>query len=153
VEQQKLELSLQYETPKVYSTFNVTEHYIYSPFYCIKDKLFEKIIFNYSRLTIDISKEKNKYLFLKDNSLVVVNKIVEQNLDHDINLVVKKFLSFKEFIEKPFSSIDVGIYIVNVNELSNSYLINIADVKYKMFCLRLCGNSSIMVTLCHNVLF
>jgi len=153
VEKQKLELSQQYETPKMYTTFNEIEHHLYSPFYCINDKLFEKIVFNYSRLTIDISKEKNKYLLLKDNSLVVVNKIVEKNLGHNINLLVKKFLNFKEFIAIPLSSIDVGIYIVNVNEPSNSYLINISDVKYKMFCVRLCGNSSIMVTLCHNVQF
>lgn len=55
---QKLELSQQYETSKMYTTFNETEHNINSPFYCINNKLFEKIIFNYTRLTVDISKEK-----------------------------------------------------------------------------------------------
>lgn len=131
--------------------FNETEHNIYSPFYSINDKLFKKIIFSDLLLTIDISKEKNKYLLLKDNSLVVVNKIVEKNVDHSINFLVKKFLNFKEFIAKPFSSIDVGIYIVNINELSNSYLINISDVKYKMFYVRLSGNEAVMNTLCHDV--
>lgn len=55
VEEQKLELSQQYEIPKMYITFNETEHYLYSPFHCINYKLFEKIISNYSTLTVDIS--------------------------------------------------------------------------------------------------
>lgn len=55
VDEQMLE---QYEILKMYTTFNEIEHYLYSPFYCINDKLFEKIISNYSTLIVDISKEK-----------------------------------------------------------------------------------------------
>jgi hypothetical protein len=63
----------------MYTPSNEIEHNTFSQFYCINDKLYEKII-NYSRLTIDISKEKNKYLLLKDNSLVVVDKIIKKNM-------------------------------------------------------------------------
>lgn len=59
LEKQKVELSQQYKTPKMYTTFNGTEHNISSQFYSINDVIFQKIIFNYSRLTIDVSKQKN----------------------------------------------------------------------------------------------
>jgi len=79
---------------------------------------------------------------LNDNFLDVVNNLVNK-LCHHTNFLVKKLEHFKEFIAKPYSSIEVGIDIVNINELSNSFLINIFNIKFKMFYLKFICNSSI----------
>lgn len=93
IEKQNIELSQEFELPKIYTTFNEIEHSIFSPLYTSNDKLFKKITLNYFKLTIDISKDKNKYLILNDNSLVLVEKVIEKFPNCSINLIGKKFLN------------------------------------------------------------
>jgi len=65
------------------------KHNTTNPFFDITAQLYQKLILNYSNITINISNEKDKCIMLLDNSLVFVEQIV-QPLNHDAFLIVKK---------------------------------------------------------------
>jgi len=64
---------------------------------------------------------------------------------------VKKYLEPKELTTKPISSIIVGMYIVNINNISDMYCVNIVDIKYKRLIAKLSNYSAVIISLCHTV--
>lgn len=95
-----------------YVFINKINQNIPNPFFDITAQLYQKLILNYSNITINISNEKDKCIMLLDKSLVFVEQIV-QPLNQDAFLIVKKYLEPKELTAKPISSVIVGMYIVN----------------------------------------
>lgn len=74
-------------------------HNIPNPFFDITAQLYQKLILNYSNITINISNDKDKCIMLLDNSLVFVEQIV-QPLNQDAFLIVKKYLEPKKVTAK-----------------------------------------------------
>jgi len=60
------------------------------PFLTISDKLYQKCIFECTKTTIDVYKEKNNYFLCKDNSLITIQYIIKPK-DKPIKFMVKKF--------------------------------------------------------------
>jgi len=123
---------------------------ISNPFFDITAQLYEKLVLNYSNITINTVNEKDKCLMLIDNSLVFVEQIVKPSNQNPF-LVVKKNLESKELTAKPISSIIVGIYIVNTNNISDMYCVKILDIKYKCLFVKLSNLSAVVINLCHTI--
>lgn len=113
------------------------------------DRLFEKIVLNFSQLTIDIFKEKDKYAILKDNCLVKVNNII-QLPNKNINLIVKKYLHFHNFTIKPFNSMNVGNFLVDINKVSDQYCVSLLEIKCKCFVVKISCEQAVFISLCHD---
>ncbi|KAL4126322.1 hypothetical protein QTP88_010544 [Uroleucon formosanum] len=91
------------------SLCNEIMHRILSPFFNTNDVLFEKIMLPFSNTSINIYKEKDKYIMLTNNKLVSVQHIVlSQN--KPACLIVKQILSISEFTTLPLSSFKIGVY-------------------------------------------
>jgi len=121
------------------------------PFLTISDKHYQKCIFECTKTTIDVNKEKNSYFLCKDNSLIKIQFIIKPK-DKPIKFMVKKFLNILEFCNKPISSFVVGMFVVNTEELCNLYSINENDFKFKCFLIKLSNNRAIVLSLCHEIL-
>lgn len=48
-----------------------------SPYFCSNDKLFEKMFLQELNITINVNKQRNKYIMLNNNAIVIVNNIVQ----------------------------------------------------------------------------
>ena len=59
------------------------------------------------KMTINVSKEKDKFIYLKNNQLVIIKCIIK-NKENYIKLIVNTFLSVSEFFSSPLSSITIG---------------------------------------------
>lgn len=131
---------------------NEIMHNISLPHFKLSDKLFEKIIFPYSDTTINILKEKDRYIMLHNNILVSVQHIV-QSQNKPAKLIVKQFLNCSEFTSVPLSSFKVGLYFVNISKMSEMFSINLTDIKCKCFFIRLSNGLAFISSLSHTVSF
>ncbi|KAF0722100.1 Uncharacterized protein FWK35_00032924, partial [Aphis craccivora] len=148
------------EKQKMYDTLPTQLHKIYpvlsneiilsnpSPLFNINDKLFEKITLELTSTIINVLKEKDRYIMLTNNTLVMVQHIVEPK-NEPLNLIVKQFISYSEFTNTPESSFKMGVYMVDTSKMSKLYRINLTDIKYKCFFIRLSDNLALISTLCH----
>lgn len=121
------------------------------PFVAISDKLYQKCIFESTKTTLDVAKEKDHYFLCQDGSLITIQYIIKPK-DKPIKLMVKKFLNVSEFCNKPFSSFVVGMFVVNTNDLCNLYSICENDLKFKCFLIKLSNSKAIALSLCHEIL-
>ncbi|CAI6376398.1 unnamed protein product [Macrosiphum euphorbiae] len=151
LESQKIsnELPSQLFSP-IPSLCNEIIHRIPLPFFNTNDVLFEKIILPYSNTSINIKKEKDKYLMLTNSKIVSVQHIiVSQN--KPACLIVKQFLSFSEFTTVPLSSFKIGVYIIDTTKMSELFCVNLTEIKYKCFFIRLSNNLALITSLNHAV--
>jgi len=125
-------------------------HKFASPFFKINDKLFEKISLALANtVIINVLNEKDRYIMLTDNNLVMVHHIVQPQ-NKPPSLIVKRFLSYSELSTTPLSSFEIGVYIVDSSKMSELYSINLTVVKYKCFFIRLSGNWALVSSMCHS---
>jgi len=120
-----------------------------SPLFKIHDKIFEKITLELTNTVINVLKEKDRYLMLTNNTIVMVQHIV-QTQNKPPNLIVKQFLSCSEFTNTPESSFKIGVYIIDTSKMSELYCINLTDIKYKCFFIRLFNNLAFISSMCHS---
>ncbi|CAI6376544.1 unnamed protein product [Macrosiphum euphorbiae] len=120
-----------------------------SPLFNINDKLFEKITLEQTNTIINVLKEKYRYIMLTNNTLVMVQHIVQPK-NKPPNLIVKQFISCSEFTNTPESSFKIGVYMVDTSKMSELYCINLTDIKYKCFFISLSDNLALISTLCHS---
>ncbi|XP_050434163.1 uncharacterized protein LOC126841626 [Adelges cooleyi] len=59
-------------------------------------------------------------------------------------------LEFKEFTNKPMSSVNVGMYLLNPNNTSDDIKVDICEVKRKCFVIKVSESSSVAILLCHE---
>lgn len=116
----------------------------------LTDTLFEKIILADLKITINVLKEKDKYIYLKNNCLAVIKCIIKSN-ENEIKLIVNSFLSVSEHFSSPISSIIIGSYLVDLNLVSENITISIADIKYKCFMVGIGIGKAIMTILSHSL--
>jgi len=132
------------------SLCNEIIHRIPSPFFNTYDVLYEKIILPFSNTTINIYKEKDKYIMLTNSKIVSVQNIVlSQN--KPACLFVKQFLSFSEFTTVPLSSFKIGVYIIDTTKMSELFCVNLTEIKYKCFFIRMSNNLALISSLNHAV--
>lgn len=112
------------------------------------DSLFAKIILPFSNILINSIKEKDRHLILTDGSLVSVQYIVQAQ-NKSVDIIVKRFLNCSELNANPLSSMQVGVYIVNTEQMSELYCINLSNIKYKCFFIRSSRNTAFIMSLCH----
>jgi len=149
VEKQKIYDTLPAQLHKIYPVLsNEIIHSNPSPLFNINDKLFEKITLELTSTIINVLKEKDRYIMLTNNTLVMVQHIVEPK-NEPPNLIVKQFISYSEFTNTPESSFKIGVYMVDTSKMSKLYRINLTDIKYKCFFIRLSDNLALISTLCH----
>lgn len=121
-----------------------------SPFYNTNDVLFEKIILPFSNTSINIYKEKDKYIMLTNSKLVSIQHIVlSQN--KPAFLIVKQFLSISEFTTLPLSSFKIGVYIIDTTKMSELFCANLTEIKYRCFFIRMSNNLALISSLNHTV--
>jgi len=140
---------------QLYNTFFVLSNEIIhkniSPFFKVHDKLFGTIHLALTNTIINVFKEKDRYIMLTNNNIVMVQHIVQpRNKPSTRNLIVKRFLNCYEFGATPLSSIEIGVYVVDTTKMSELYCINLADIKYKCFFIRLTENLALVSSLCHS---
>lgn len=123
-------------------------HDISLPYFKTSDKLFQKIMLPYSDTTINILKEKDRCILLKNNILVSVQHIV-QSQNKTTKLFVKQFLHCSEFTSEPLSSFKVGLYFVNTAKMSEMTSINLTDIKCKCFFIRISDGLAVISSLHH----
>ncbi|KAE9523059.1 hypothetical protein AGLY_016541, partial [Aphis glycines] len=97
-----------------------------SPLLNINDKIFEKITLELTNTVINVLKEKDRYIMLTNNTIVMVQHIVQPQ-NKSTYLIVKQFLSCSEFTNTPESSFKIGVYIVDTSKMSELYCINLTD--------------------------
>ncbi|KAF0713730.1 DUF4806 domain-containing protein, partial [Aphis craccivora] len=85
-------------------------------FLTISDKLYRKCIFECTKTTIDVTKEKDNYFLCQNNSLITIQYVIKPK-DKPIKFMVKRFLNVLEFCNKPLSSFIVGMFVVDIKEL------------------------------------
>jgi len=98
---------------------------------------------------INVLKEKDRYIMLTNNTIVMVQHIVQPQ-NKPTNLIVKQLLSCSEFTNTPESFFKIGVYIVDTSKMSELYCINLTDVKYKCFFIRLSNNLALISSMCHS---
>jgi hypothetical protein len=140
---------------QLYNTFfvliNEIIHKDFLPFFTTNDKLFETIHITLTNTDINVFKERDRYIMLTNNHIVMVQHIVQpQNKPSTPNLIVKQFLNCYEFGNTPLSSFEIGVYVVDTTKTSESYCINLTDVKYKCFFIGLTKNLALISSICHS---
>lgn len=120
------------------------------PYFCLADKLFEKIILQELKITINIHNERDKYIMLKNNNIAIVNHIIQLNNELSFKLVVQSFSNFSPFFSEPILSSNIGLFIINSSILSDNFTISISDVKCKCFFIPLSNEKAIISTLNHS---
>lgn len=111
---------------------NEITHITFSPLYKINDQLFEKITLKLSTTTINVLKKKDRYNMFTNNTLVLVQHIVQPQ-NKPSYLIVKQFLNCSEFTHTPLSSSKIGVYIVDTAKMSEIHCVSVNDIKYKCF--------------------
>lgn len=66
---------------------------VHSPFFDLSANLYKQIVLNKLNITIDVTKEKDKFLMLKNNNFIIVQQIV-QVLNQEPFFIVKQILEF-----------------------------------------------------------
>lgn len=85
-------------------------------------------------------------MILKNGMLVIINHIVKFNNKQEINLVVQQFLKSTSFFMKPIDS-----YKVDTTLLSNNFLVNLNEIKYKCISIEIAANEAIIISLHHSL--
>lgn len=140
---------------QLHNTFSILSNEIIhkniSPFFKVNDKLFGTIHLALTNTVINVFKEKDRYIMLTNNNIVMVQHIVQpRNKPSTRNLIVKWFLNCYEFGAIPLSSIEIGVYVVDISKLLELYCINLTDIKYNCFCIGLTENLALVSSLCHS---
>ncbi|KAF0759173.1 Uncharacterized protein FWK35_00032138, partial [Aphis craccivora] len=97
-----------------------------SPLFKINDNIFEKITLEMTNTVINVLKEKDRYIMFTNNTIVMVQHIVQPQ-NKPTNLIVKQLLSCSEFTNTPESFFKIGVYIVDTSKMSELYCINLTD--------------------------
>ncbi|KAE9523658.1 hypothetical protein AGLY_016210 [Aphis glycines] len=134
---------------QLHYTFSVLSNEIIhknsSPFFKVNDKLFGTKHLTLTNTVINVFKEKDRYIMLTNNNIVMVQHIVQpRNKLSTHNLIIKRFLNCYEFGVTPLSSIEIGVYVVDTTKMSELYCINLTDIKYKCFFIGLTENLALI---------
>ncbi|XP_016660140.1 uncharacterized protein LOC107883830 isoform X1 [Acyrthosiphon pisum] len=121
-----------------------------SPYFCLADRLFEKIFIKDLRVTININNKRDKYIMLKNNDIVIVNNIVQPQNKLGFKLIVQKCMDSSSLFTEPIISSIIGLHTVNPIVLSDNFTVNISDIKYKCFFIYLSNDKAIISTLNHS---
>lgn len=121
-----------------------------SPYFCLADRLYEKIFIKELKVTININNKREKYIMLKNNDIVVVNNIVKPQNELGFKLIVQKCLNSSSLFTEPIESSIIGFLTVNPIILSKIFPVNICDIKYKCFFIYLSNDKAIISTLNHT---
>lgn len=149
-EKQKVVTSREYIVPKYPIMLMEIENKIPSPHIPISAKLYKKIIIDPFKLIVSCTKENDKYVLLKNNSIIIVDTIVSLP-NKNAYIIAKQFLNVTEFTNKPSSSKITGVYCVHINELSDQFCVNISYIKYKCYCVKVSSTLAIISMLCHEI--
>lgn len=150
IEKQKVFISNNSLKECNYIVLKEIENRIPSKYSTLTDTLFEKMILYNLKITIDVSKEKDKFICLKNNQLVIIKCIIK-NKENCIKLIVNSFLSVSELFSSPISSITIGSYLVDFNLVPESFTVSITDIKYKCFVVGIGLGKAIMTELSHSL--
>lgn len=150
-EKQKHSFSKKYEISNPVTIGNELNIQFFSYYLTLADKLYDKITLHDRKLSINVSKEKDKCIMLKNLNIVVVTHIIKRQNESEFKLIVKKFLNFSNFYSSPILSSNVQSFKVNTTFLSDEYIINVSDVKYKCFYVPISNKNAVVITLCHNL--
>lgn len=93
----------------------------------------------YSNITINVQQNKNKYLILNNNNILIVTYIVK-SLVKAIYLIVKKFNYHSDYdlILNNINFSEIGVFIVNTSHIYEEFCIQLSDIKFKCFFLLGC---------------
>lgn len=149
IEKQQLLISSQYQPPDPYICYNEDLNNISSTFIQLSDRVYKKIVLNNFKITLDISKLKDKCLMLTNKDLVVVEHIVKP-LTKNPFLIVKKLLNCVELTSEPILSTVIGLYMVDTEKKSDTYCVQISVIKYKCVFVPISNISAVLLTLCHK---
>jgi len=150
LEKQKVVTSREYIVPKYPIMVKEIENKVSSPHIPLSAKLYKKIIIDPFKLIVNSTKENDRYVLLKNNSIIIVHKIVSLP-NENAYIIAKRFLNVTEFTNKPSSSIITGVYCVHINELSDQFCVNISDIKYKCYFVKVSSTLAIISMLCHGI--
>lgn len=120
-----------------------------SSYFNLTDRLFEKIIIQDLNFTINISNERDKYIMLKNNDIVIVKYIIMLKNEISFKLIVQKYLNSSLF-SKPIMSSTIGLHSINSNFVSDKFSINISEIKCKCFFIPVSNELAVVSTLNHS---
>lgn len=114
---------------------------------------YNRINLKSNNFILSCSNPKDQCIILKNNDIVLIKSIYKTNseIDNIIKLSVVKILTVKDLFSEPIPSMNIGIYLVNSNHVSNPYQILLSDVKFKCFFTQLLHNQAVVISLCHSV--
>lgn len=72
--------------------------------------------------------------------------------DNVIKLSIVKILTVKNLFLEPIPSINIGVYLIKSNHVTNPYQILLSDVKSKCFFSQLLHDEAVVISLCHSVI-
>jgi len=106
-----------------------------------------------NNFVLSCSNPKDQCIILKNNDIVFIKSIYKNNSENDniIKLSVIKILTVEDLFSEPIPSMNIGIYLVNSNHVSNPYQILLSDLKFKCFFSQLLHNQAVIISLCHSV--
>lgn len=114
---------------------------------------YNQIILKSNNFVLSCTNPKDQCIILKNNDIVFIKNIYKLNstIDNVIQLSVIKILTIKDLFLEPISSMNIGVYLINSNHVSNPYQILLSDMKFKCFFSQLLDNQAVVISLCHSV--
>ncbi|KAE9528580.1 hypothetical protein AGLY_012155 [Aphis glycines] len=106
-----------------------------------------------NNFVLSCSNPKDQCIILKNNDIVFIKSIykIKSENDNIIKLSVIKILTVEDLFSEPIPSMNIGIYLVNSNHVSNPYQILLSDLKFKCFFFQFLHNQAVIISLCHSV--
>lgn len=101
-------------------------------------------------MKINIIRENDKYVSLKNNDIVKVKHIVKPYLNTSIfKLIVQRYLNYSQFYLTPLNSSILGLFIVDIH-FSKCYSIDLNVIKNKCFMIPVGSSKAIIMELTHS---
>lgn len=115
------------------------------------DKLYKTIVLNDLGMKINIIKECDKYVSLKNNFIVKVKHIVQSDLNKsNIKLIVQRFLNCSSFyMTSLIDSSVLGSFIVDLT-ISECFSVNLDEIKNKCFMIPVSTDKAVIIELTHS---
>jgi len=150
IEKQKMFLVIPLELQNFILCEKEIENRTSSIYFNQSDKLYKQIVINDLAMKISIIKENDKYVSLKNNYIVKVKHIVQQDLNKsNIKLIVQRFLNCSPFYMTPLDSSVLGSFIVELT-FSECYSIYLNEIKNKCFMIPVNADKAIIMELTHS---
>lgn len=122
-----------------------------SIYFNITDKLYKAILLNDLGMKINIIKECDKYVSLKNNYIVKVKHIVQSDPDKsNIKLIVQRFLNCSPFYTTSLIDSSVlGSFIIDLT-ISECFSVYLNEIKNKCFMIPVSTDKAIIIELTHS---